>query len=143
MPRPVNALIVDDEPHVLVLLRGILKQLSIETIWEAADGSVALEKAAAQKPDVVLLDINLPSIDGLQVLAKLRAEHPDMPVIIVSAQGTMKSFERARELGAVGYVLKYAPKSDVLRTLSDILDGITEKSSPKADADDKKPEGPA
>jgi len=88
MPRPANALIVDDEPHVLVLLKGILKQLGIETVWEALDGTEALSKASINKPDVVLLDINLPEVNGLQVLAQLKADHPKMPVIIVSSQGT-------------------------------------------------------
>ena len=66
MPRPANALIVDDESHVRVLLRVLLKQLGIETVWEAADGSAALEQATAHKPDVILLDINLPQVGGLE-----------------------------------------------------------------------------
>ncbi len=121
MPRPANALIVDDEPHVLVLLKGILKQLGIETVWEALDGTEALSKASINKPDVVLLDINLPEVNGLQVLAQLKADHPKMPVIIVSSQGTLKTFDRARELGAAGYVLKFAPKSEILRMLSEVF----------------------
>ncbi|MGA2694010.1 MAG: response regulator [Opitutaceae bacterium] len=124
MPRPANALIVDDEPHVLVLLKGILKQLGIETVWEALDGTEALSKASINKPDVVLLDINLPEVNGLQVLAQLKADHPKMPVIIVSSQGTLKTFDRARELGAAGYVLKFAPKSEILRMLSEVFDEI-------------------
>jgi DNA-binding NarL/FixJ family response regulator len=128
MPRPVTALIVDDEPHVLVLLRGFLKQLGIKTVWEAVDGSDALDKAAANKPDVVLLDINLPQLDGLDVLAKLKAAQADIHVIVVSAQGTLKTMDRARELGAEGYVLKYAPKSEVLQMLSDAFDGIAGKT---------------
>ena len=60
---------VDDEAHVRVLIRVLLKQLGIETVWEAADGTEALEKAAAHKPDVILLDINLPQVGGLEVLA--------------------------------------------------------------------------
>jgi DNA-binding NarL/FixJ family response regulator len=133
MPRPVNALIVDDEPHVLVLLRGLLKQLGIETVWEAADGTAALEQAAAHNPEVVLLDLNLPQTDGLQVLEKLKAAHPSMPVIVVSAQSTIRTYYRARELGAEGYVLKHATKAEVLRMLSDVFDSIAKKS------DDVKP----
>jgi CheY-like chemotaxis protein len=139
MPRPVNALIVDDEPHILVLLRALLGQLGVKTIWEAADGSAALERAAAQQPDVVLLDINLPQLGGLDVLAKLKANHPGMPVIIVSAQSTLRTFSRARELGAEGYVLKHAPKSEVLQMLSDALDRIAQKTPEKAAGDGEKP----
>ena len=124
MPRPVTALVVDDEPHVIVFLRGLLKQLDLKTVWEALDGDDALAKAAAHNPDMVLLDLNLPNLDGLQVLAKLKAAHPKLPVVVVTAQGTLKTYERARELGAEGYLLKYAPKSEILKMLSDILDGI-------------------
>lgn len=129
MPRPVNALIVDDEPHILVLLRGILKQLGIETVWEASNGTEAIEMAAANKPQVVLLDLNLPQVDGLQVLSKLKEADPKMPIIIVSAQSTMRTFTRARELGAEGYVLKHATKSDVMQGLSDIFDNIAKRST--------------
>src|ERR1700690_2883850 len=136
MPRPVNALIVDDEAHVRVLIRMLVKQLGIETVWEAADGTVALEQAAAHKPQAVLLDINLPQVGGLEVLAKLKAAHPEMPVIIVSSQSTMKTVIQTRELGAEAYVLKHAPKSEVLQMLSDAFDNIAE-ASPAAEATGK------
>jgi DNA-binding NarL/FixJ family response regulator len=136
MPRPVNALIVDDEAHVRMLVRMLLKQLGIETIWEAADGNEALEKAATHKPNVILLDINLPQVGGLEVLAKLKAAHPEIPVIIVSSQSTMKTVIQTRELGAIAYVLKHAPKSEVLQMLSDAFDEIADSGAeaPKPDA---------
>jgi two-component system KDP operon response regulator KdpE len=126
MPIPENVLLVDDEPHVLVLLRALVKQLGVQTVWEAADGAEALEQAAAHRPQVVLLDLNLPQIDGLHVLEKLKADYPKMPVIVVSAQSTQKTFLRARELGAEGYVLKYAPKPELLRMLSEALERLGE-----------------
>src|ERR1019366_8468188 len=94
------------------------------TVWDAADGPAALALAAAHSPEVVLLDLNLPQVDGLDVLAKLKAEHPKMPVIVVSAQSTLKTFSRARELGAEAYVLKYRAKSDVRSQISEALDRI-------------------
>ncbi len=124
MPRPVNVLIIDDEPHVRVVFRVLLKQLGIQTVWEAADGATALEMAAANHPQVVLLDINLPQMNGLEVLARLKAAHPSMPVIIVSSQSTMKTVIQARELGAEAYVLKHAPKAEVLQMISDAFDNI-------------------
>lgn len=143
MPRPVTALIVDDEPHVLVLFHALLKQLGVQTVWQAADGSAALDEAAKHKPDVVLLDLNLPQVSGLEVLAKLKAEYPAMPVIVVSAQSTLKTFTRARELGAVGYVLKHAPKSEVLQMISDFFDGIAKNSDAEAPGQGEKPAAPA
>jgi two-component system response regulator EvgA len=139
MPRPTNALIVDDEAHVRVLIRVLLKQLGIETVWEAPDGASALEKAAAHKPDVVLLDINLPQVGGLEVLAKLKAAHPKIPVIIVSSQSTMKTVIQTRELGAEAYVLKHAPKSEVLQMLSDAFDNIAASADGEALGEGEKP----
>jgi DNA-binding NarL/FixJ family response regulator len=144
MPRPVNALIVDDEAHVRVLIRMLLKQLGIETVWEAADGASALDQASAHKPNVILLDINLPQVGGLEVLAKLKAAHPSIPVIIVSSQSTMKTVIQTRELGAEAYVLKHAPKSEVLQMLSDAFDGIAAGTEGGAAApDEPKPAAPA
>ena len=134
MPRPVSALMIDDEPHVRVVFRVLLKQLGIGTVWEAPDGASALEQASAHNPDVVLLDINLPQIGGLEVLARLKAAHPKMPVIIVSSQSTMKTVIQTRELGAEAYVLKHAPKSEVLQMLSDAFDNIAAHTDAAAPA---------
>jgi len=145
MPRPVSALIIDDEPHVRVVFRVLLRQLGITTVWEAPDGASALEQATAHNPEVVLLDINLPQIGGLEVLARLKAAHPAMPVIIVSSQSTMKTVIQTRELGAEAYVLKHAPKAEVLQMLSDAFDNIaahTDKAAP-APAGEAKPAAPA
>jgi DNA-binding NarL/FixJ family response regulator len=142
MPRPTNALIVDDEAHVRVLIRVLLKQLGIETVWDAADGAEALEQTAAHKPDVILLDINLPQIGGLEVLAKLKAAHPTIPVVIVSSQSTMKTVIQTRALGAEAYVLKHAPKSEVLQMLSDAFDNIAESTAGGAPTGDA-PKPPA
>lgn len=124
MPRPATALIIDDEVHVRVFLTAILKQLGIKTIWDAPDGPTGLEHASQHKPDLVLLDLNLPEISGLDVLQKLKAQYPKLPVIVVSAQSTMRTIDRVKELGADGYVVKYAAKSEVLQMLSDALDKI-------------------
>jgi CheY-like chemotaxis protein len=136
MPRPATALVVDDEPHVLVLLRALLKKLGISTVWEAADGIEALRQAEAHKPEVVLLDLNLPHIDGLHVLERLRADHPGIPVIVVSAQSTQRTFVRARELGAAGYILKYAPNPELLRMLSEEFDKLAGDGTARPDDPD-------
>lgn len=143
MPRPVNALIVDDEAHVRVLLCALLKQLGVRTTWEAPDGAAGLAQAGLHNPEVVLLDINLPEINGLEVLARLKAEYPKMPVIVVSAQTTVRTLNKARELGADGYVVKYAAKSEVLQTLSEALDKIGGVTPGKTTEVGEKPAEPA
>jgi DNA-binding NarL/FixJ family response regulator len=142
MPRPVNALIIDDEAHVRVLLTALLKQMDIRTIWEAPDGTSGLAQAALHNPEVVLLDINLPEIGGLDVLSKLKAEHPKMPVIVVSAQSTVRTINRARELGAEGFVVKYAAKSEVFQMLSEALDRIGGIMPIESGGEEESPQAP-
>jgi CheY-like chemotaxis protein len=124
MSRPVTALVIDDEAHVRVLLTAILKQVGIRTVWEAADGATGLAHAASHKPEVILLDINLPEVSGLEVLGKLKAELPGIPVIVVSAQTTVRTLEKARALGADGFVAKYVAKAEIALLLSKELDRI-------------------
>ena len=142
MPRPATALIVDDEEHVHVYMRILLKQLGIKTVWDAAEGYAALEMAAEHKPDVVLLDINLPHISGLELLAKLKAAHPEMHVIVVSVESKPETLVQAHELGADAYVLKHLPRAKVLQMLSDTFDSIAEGSGGTAGGGEK-PAAPA
>jgi DNA-binding NarL/FixJ family response regulator len=137
MPRPVSALIVDDETHVHVYLRILLKQLGVATVWDAQDGHAALELAAAHKPDVVLLDMNLPQISGLEVLAKLKVANPKVHVIIVSVESKPETLVQARDLGADAYVLKHLPRAKILQMLSEAFDTIAELT------DGEKPAPPA
>ena len=141
MPRPANALIIDDEIHVRVFLTAILRQLGIRTIWDATDGRSGLGQAALHKPDVVLLDLSLPEVSGIEVLEKLKADNPELPVIVVSAQSTVRTIARTKELGASGYVIKYAPKSEVIQMLSDTLDAIAGGPSNDGEKTAEKPVG--
>jgi DNA-binding NarL/FixJ family response regulator len=141
MPRPANALIIDDEPHVRVLLTAILKQLGVRTIWEAEDGPSGIEKVAQQKPDFVLLDLNLPLMSGLEVLEKLKAANPEIPVIVISAQSTVRTVNRVKELGAAGYVVKYSHKTELTQMISELLDGFSARSPEKPQEDGAKPPG--
>jgi DNA-binding NarL/FixJ family response regulator len=138
MPRPLTALIVDDEPHVHVYLRILLKQLGVETVWDAAEGYAAIELAAAHNPDVVLLDVNLPHLNGMEVLAKLKAANPRMYVIVVSVESKPETLVQANELGADGYVLKHLPRAKVLEKLSEVFDRFVEVSSSGAAGDGEK-----
>ena len=132
MPRPVNALIVDDEPHVLVLLHALLKQLGIKTVWDAIDGAAALQQAAAHKPDVVLLDLNLPQIDGLHVLEKLKADYPKTAGDRRLGAEHPEDLHPGPRAGAEGYVLKYAPNPELLRMLSEEFDKLSGDSGAAA-----------
>ena len=142
MPRPVTALIVDDEPHVHVYLRFLLKQLGVVTVWDAAEGYAAIELAAEHNPDVVLLDINLPRLSGLEVLSRLKEAHPKMHVIVVSVESNPETIVEANELGADGYVLKHLPRAKVLEKLSELFDQIADRSNGENAGNEKQPTRP-
>ncbi|MCX5891755.1 MAG: sigma-54 dependent transcriptional regulator, partial [Deltaproteobacteria bacterium] len=107
---PGNLLVVDDEPQILKVVSGILQDEGFEVIT-APDGETALKLAAAEPPDLVLLDINLPGLDGLEVLDELKKRHPLLPVIMISAYGSVENAVKATRLGAYDFIEK-PPNAD-------------------------------
>src|SRR5262245_31319053 len=99
MPKPTTALIVDDEPHARTYVRMLLKDAGVKTIWEAAEGAGALALFAEHKPELVMLDINLRMMTGLQLLQQIRQES-DVPVIMLSSENAVKTVNEAVRLGA-------------------------------------------
>lgn len=133
MSRPTNALIVDDEPHVRLFLRMLLREIGITETWEAGDGATAIERVAEHQPQVVLLDINLPVMGGMKVLAHLKQEQPDLPVIMVTSQSAMGSVQEAARLGASGYVLKHNSREQALEMLREAIDSLDDPGEPGTD----------
>jgi two-component system, chemotaxis family, chemotaxis protein CheY len=131
MARITNALIVDDESHVRAFMRLLLREIGIEECWEAGDGVSAVQLAQVHKPQLVLLDINLPGLNGLQVLAQLKQQNADLPVVMVTSQSSLNTVSEAVRLGASGYLLKHCPKEETLAAMRDVLDSL-EDSEPEA-----------
>jgi CheY-like chemotaxis protein len=100
-----RVLIADDNPDILILLRTNLRGAGYESV-EAGNGQIALERIEQDKPDVVLLDLMMPVLDGWGVLEALRGRAGSPPVIVVSASDSSANVERARELGVAAYVTK-------------------------------------
>ncbi len=131
MARPTNALIVDDEAHVRVFVRLLLKQVGIEQTWEAGDGVQALAMIAQHRPELVMLDINLPMMGGLEVLAALQHERSSPPVIMMSSQSSMKTVTECVRLGATAYILKHSPRPVAFKMLKEALDGLEDAPQPE------------
>ena len=104
-PAKLRVLIADDNPDILILLRTNLRAAGYESL-EAGNGQIALERIAEDRPDVVLLDLMMPVLDGWGVLEALRGNTDAPPVIVVSASDSSANVERARELGVAAYVTK-------------------------------------
>jgi two-component system response regulator MprA len=100
-----KVLLVDDEPDILLMLRMAFEDDGHEIVM-AADGRMGLERLADHRPDVIVLDMMMPVVDGWGVLEAMEVEGNDTPVVVVSAKSDPKDCKRALELGAVEYVVK-------------------------------------
>ena len=129
MARPTNALIVEDEPHVRAFVRLMLKNVGITSTWEAADGTQALAMVAEHQPELVMLDINLPMMNGLEVLKLLHDQRPELPVIMLSSQSAMKTVLECVKLGAVAYILKHSPPAEALKMLREAIDSLEDEAA--------------
>ena len=117
-----TVLIVDDEPHIRKYIGLILRKFGNPTIVEAANGEEAMSLFPQHNPDLVLLDVNMPMMDGLQCLERLHAEHPDALVVMLTSLATRNVVERCLELGAVNFVRKDTPKDVMAKVLADTID---------------------
>jgi len=103
--RPAQILIVDDDQEVRWALRSLVEQEGMEAL-EAGEGEDALKIARLQSPDVVLLDIRMPGIDGIEILGRLRRMDGDLPVIMITAFGNIKDAVHTVKSGACDYLTK-------------------------------------
>jgi len=110
--------VVDDDPTVSDVVRRYLEQAGCE-VRLAADGADGLAAIAAQRPDLVVLDLMMPGIDGLEVCRRLRRQLPDLPVVMLTALGEEADRVLGLEVGADDYVTKpFSPRELVLRIRS-------------------------
>jgi len=120
---PIRVLVVDDHPMVREGLRSMLGGNGVCVAGEAASGAEALRRAAERNVDVVLLDLELPDMDGLAVLRRLREVDARLPVLIVTMHQDPALVRRAVEAGATGYVLKGIGRSELLASIHAVCSG--------------------
>lgn len=114
----VRVLVVDDHPVVRSGLRALLEgQDGLEVVGEAADGAQALVAVAQDPPDVVLLDLRMPVLDGVAVIDRLRETHPGVRALVLTTYDADVDIVRALEAGATGYLLKDAPREELFRAV--------------------------
>jgi DNA-binding NarL/FixJ family response regulator len=111
----ISVLVVDDHSMVRAGLQQLLSSAGdIEVVGSAANGAEAVELAALVRPDVVLMDLQMPVMDGVAATGALRQAHPDAAVVIVTSFSDRDRIVGAIDAGAVGYLLKDASPDDVL-----------------------------
>jgi len=118
-----RVLIVDDHPLTRDALAGLLSTNGFDVVGQAADGAEAVEQAAALAPDVVVLDLTMPGMDGLTALPKLREAAPDASVVMLTAAEDDANLLAAIRLGAAGYLLKNEPPERIVGFLHGVAQG--------------------
>jgi two-component system, chemotaxis family, chemotaxis protein CheY len=121
----MDVLIVDDSAAIRKILRRVLQQaeLPIGQVYEAGDGLEALESLKKQKVQLILSDINMPNMDGIQFLGKVKAndEWKHVPVVMITTEGSQAKVMEAVQLGAVGYVRKPFTAEQIKEKLTGIV----------------------
>jgi two-component system, NarL family, nitrate/nitrite response regulator NarL len=122
--KKIKVLVVDDHPVVRKGLQSCLaNRENLKIVGEAADGAEAIQKVKELDPDLVLMDINMPGMDGLQVTETLRKDSPRTRVLILSVHDTRDYVMRIVKAGARGYILKDAPPDELVRAIEAINNG--------------------
>ena len=113
--------IADDDMMIRSLLRLILREDGYNVVGEAATGEGIVDDCKHAHPEVLLLDINMPGADGLQVLEKIRVAQPEVKVIMISADATLERVTEALQKGASGFIVKPFNAAKVLDDISNAL----------------------
>jgi DNA-binding NarL/FixJ family response regulator len=120
----ITCLIVDDHEVVREGLRLSLSRAShIRVIGEASDGASAVALAERRRPDIVIMDVRMPGMDGLEATKELTQKVPDTAVLIFTAYSERSLLSRGLESGAKGYILKEAPHQTLLRAIEKVASG--------------------
>ena len=123
MPVAERILLVDDHPLTRSALSGLLMQHGFDVVGEAGDGGEAVARADELQPDLILLDLSMPDVDGLTALPRLREAAPACEVVVLTASGTEENLLGAIRGGAAGYLLKSEPPERIVGFLRGVANG--------------------
>ncbi|MDP1418497.1 response regulator [Peribacillus simplex] len=117
---PGKILIVDDQFGIRILLNEVLHKEGYET-FQAANGIQALEVLNNHSPDLVLLDMKIPGMDGIEILKRMKVVDPDIRVIIMTAYGELDMIQEAKDLGAMTHFAKPFDIDDIRKAVREYL----------------------
>ena len=118
-----TVLLCDDALFMRTMLRGIVTAGGFDVVGEAENGRVAVEQYTALRPDVVLMDMVMPELSGVDAVREIRRIDPDARVVMCSAMGQQQLVAEALEAGARGFITKPFTASRVIEALNDVVEG--------------------
>ena len=130
----MRILVAEDETIIRLDLRGLLERAGYEVVAEARDGEEALELARAHEPDLALMDVKMPRLDGIEAARRMLEERP-IPIVILTAFDQRELVERAAEAGVYGYLVKPFREQDVVPAIELARARHEELLAVRADAD--------
>ncbi|HUK94633.1 MAG TPA: response regulator transcription factor [Gaiellaceae bacterium] len=119
----MRILLVDDHPITREALAALLEQQDFSVVGQASDGEGAIELSRRLQPQLVLLDLSMPGLGGLEALPKIRDAAPECEVVVLTASGTEENLLSAIRGGAAGYLLKSEPPERIVEFLRGVADG--------------------
>lgn len=134
MSFPGKILLADDEPHIRKFIGLVLKQFGNPQILEASDGAVAVELYRQENPDLVLLDVNMPNLDGLRALAQIKQLDPDALVVMLTSLANRQTVEECLRLGAADYIRKDTQRDELTARFREIITDCFGGEEPQAPA---------
>ncbi len=116
-----KVLITDDEAHVRRYVGLVLRKIGEPVVLEAANGQEAVQAYERENPDLVLLDVNMPVLDGLNALARIKQLDPDAFVVMLTSLTNRQTVEECSRLGAAAYLRKDLPRDEMITQLQQII----------------------
>jgi len=133
----LRIVIADDEPIILLDLRQMLEELGMSVVGEASDGAQAVEKVRTLKPDLAILDVKMPEMDGIEA-ARILHEERLAPVILLTAYSDAELIQRAKQAGVYGYIVKPFKQADLTPAIEVALARYQEARELEQQVDDLK-----
>ncbi len=124
MRNPIRIFLADDHAVLRAGLKSLLNaEADMEVVGEAGDGNSCIEAVVAMKPDVVLLDVNMPDCNGLEALPEIRRKAPDSRILILTMHDDAEYLRKALALGSAGYILKQSADTELLSAIRTVYNG--------------------
>ncbi len=125
-----KVLLIDDEAHIRKFLSLVVRSMGGPAVIEVSNGDDGIDRYREERPDLVLLDVNMPGMDGIDTLKAIIAIDPNATVVMVTSLANRQTIEQAIEAGAAGYIRKDTTRDEILSILNACLGDDSASSAP-------------